>query len=455
VTEAEELRRQRALERRFREMGLDAGLLPGGRAVVATLKLGPQPFETPDGSHVLRGVRFYTVGFDRIKCIAPRALFHLPLVRILDCEKAEDIEQRIREAWNARLARLRDAGRWLDQLGIAADAPQGAPAWTFALGLDDERARATVIERGSIVLPSRGPLSGLTLHDAADRVFAPESSRSGTELAIAVTVRLEALARRRRDTHQRRSADASCDLPAPRASRIAPLLLVGPRLAAAHAFHESLRLRGFAVRCVTSASGALDAFKAQSFGLVLAEIKLDRADGIELVPALRTLPGVLDLPVVLLDERPNDPRRAAARAAGASGYFAGLADSSRLAAALAQIGGERKRRRFARYERALSVSWPGCATPAVTVEIGRLGCTLRGDVAAPPHGRFALHLPETSRTLRVDAEVLYRTASGPGWSPSGVGMRFGSFEPDAEPLWIEYLSDVDRIARARAAASGG
>ena len=101
------------------------------------------------------------------------------------------------------------------------------------------------------------------------------------------------------------------------------------------------------------------------------------------------------------------------------------------------------------------MSWPGCATPAVTVEIGRLGCALRGDVAAPPHGRFALHLPETSRTLRIDAEVLYRTASGPGWSPSGVGMRFASFEVDAEPLWIEYLSDVERNARARAAASGG
>jgi two-component system chemotaxis response regulator CheY len=455
VTEAEELRRQRALERRLQGMGLEAGLLPGGRAVVATLPLGPEPFETPDASHVLRAVRFYTVGFDRIKCVAPRALFHLPLIRILDCEKASDLEQRIREVWTARLKELRDARRWLGELGITAETPQGAPAWTFGLGLEDERARATVIERGRVVLPSRGPLSGFALAEPADRVFAPESSRSGTELAIAVTVRLEELARRKRDAAVRRSSEDSCDLPAPRPARTAPLLLVGARLASAHALHESLRLRGFAVHCVTSGSGALDAFRGHSFGLVLVETKLDRADGIELVPALRALPGVLDLPVVLLDERPHDPRRAAAKAAGASGYFAGLADASRLAAALAQLGNERKRRRFARYERALSVSWPGCETPAVTVEIGRLGCRLRGDVLAPARGRFALHLPETSRTLRVEAELLYRTPGGPGWSPSGVGMRFGSFESNAEPLWIEYVSDVDRRGRTRGGAPDG
>jgi two-component system chemotaxis response regulator CheY len=449
VTDVEELRRQRALERKFQGMGLEAGLLPGGRAVVATLPLSPKPFETPDASHVLRAVRFYTVGFDRIKCVAPRALFHLPAIRILDCEKAEDLEARIREVWNARLERLRDARRWLRELDFVAETPQGAPAWTFSLGLEDERACATVIERGRVVLPSRGPLSGIPLADAADRIYTPEPGRSGSELAIDVTVRLEALARRRRNTAVRRSTDAAaCDLPAPRLVRPAPLLLVGMRLAAARALHESLRLRGFDVRCATSGAAAVDAFRSHSFGLVLVEAKLDRGDGIELVPALRAQPGVLDLPVVLLDERPNDARRAAAKAAGASGYFAGLADASRLASALAQLASERRRRRFARFERALAVSWPGCRTPAITTEIGRLGCRLRGEIDAPERARFALHLPETSRTLRVDAEVLYRVTGG--WSPSGVGVRFAGFEASAEPEWIAYLSEADR----RAAAAG-
>lgn len=450
MAEAEELQRQRVLERRLQAMGIDAGLMPGGRSVVATLPLGPEPFATPEGPRVLRAVRFYTVGHDRIKCVAPRALFHLAPIRILDCAKASDVEARIRAAWRERLQTLRDAREWLDSLGVACEAPQGAPLWTFPLGLDDERAHATVIQRGAVILPSRGPLSNLVLEQPAQRVFAPEAVRTAAELEIAVTVRIEELARRKRDTSLRRAAEDACDLPAPRLPRAAPVLLVGMRLAAAGALQESLRLRGFAVRSATSVAGALDAFRTQSFGLVFSETRLDRADGIELVPALRGLPGVLDLPVVLLDERPSEPRRAAARAAGAAGYLSGAIDASRVAAALAQLATDRKRRRFARYARALSISWPGCATPAVTAEVGRLGCRLRGANPAPEIGRYALHLPETGRTLRVEAEVLYRLADGSAWSPDGVGLRFGAFEAGAEPAWIDYLTGLDQTARAHA-----
>lgn len=451
VADADELQRQRVLERRFRAMGLEAGVLPGGRSVVATLPLGPEPLDAPEGSRVLRAVRFYTVGHDRIKCVAPRALFHLPPVRITDCTKAEEIEVRIRSAWSARIRKLRDARRWLADLGIEAEAPQGAPLWKVPLGLEDDRACATVVEPGRVILPSRGPLSGLVLSQVEDRIFEPHArTRSGTELVIDVTVRLEELARRKRGATERRGVDVACDLPAPRSLRVAPLLLVGTGLAASRSLHESLRLRGFDVRCVTSSAAAIDAFRAQSFGMVLAETRLDRGDGIELVPALRALPGILDLPVVLLDERPSQPRRMAAKSAGASGYLSGVLDPTRLAVALAQLAGERRRRRFARYERALSVSWQGCDTPAVTAQVGRLGCLLRGAVPAPSHGRYSLHLPETGRTLRVDAEVSYRKDEDAARGASGVGIRFGGFEPGGESAWIDYVS---QLAPSRAVAS--
>ena len=137
-------------------MGLEVGLLPGGRAVVATLPLEPLPFETPEGPRVLRAARFYTIGHDRIKCMAPRALFHLPPIRVLDCEKAADLEARIRSVWTRRLELLRAARHWLDRMGVAIDAAQGAPQWCFSLGLDDSRARAAVVEPGKVILPSRG-----------------------------------------------------------------------------------------------------------------------------------------------------------------------------------------------------------------------------------------------------------------------------------------------------------
>jgi two-component system, chemotaxis family, chemotaxis protein CheY len=436
VAEVDELQRQRVLERRFQAMGLDAGLLPGGRAVVATLPLGAAPFDTHEGPRVLRAARFYTLGYDRIKCMAPRALFHLAPIRIVGCQSAADLEDRIRKAWDARMRTLRDAERWLATLDVPAEV-HGTPVFQIPLGLDDAQARAAVIEPGRVILPSRGALSGQTLEQPAERVLEP-TANSGTELAIAITVRMEALARRRRDISVRR-VEVACDLPAPRNAHAAQLLLVGPRLAAARPLHESLRLRGFRVECVNSPSAAVEAFRSHSFGLVLTDTRLDRGDGIELIPALRSLPGVLDLPVVLLDERPSDPRRAAAKDAGACGYLAGALDGSRLATALAQIASDRKRRRFARYPCAVSVSWPECATPAVTAEIGRGGVLLRGTAPTPPRAKFALHLPESGLTLRVDAATAYRLREGPDWSADGVGLRFASFEPGEESDWIGYL----------------
>ena len=439
MSEADQLRRQRMLEERLRAMGIEAGLLPGGHAVVATLPLAPAPFETLEGPRRLPAVRFYTVAHDRIKCMAPRALFHLPPVRIVDCQTAAELEERIRSAWAARMRALRDARRWLASLDLAPAIAAGAPGFSIPLGLDDDRAHALVCEPGRVMLASCGPLAGHPLAAPDERIFEPVA-HSGTDLRIAVTVRLEALARRRRDTSTRRATEAGCDLPAPCSDERVPLLLVGPRLAAAGPLEQSLRLRGFDVAHASSPNAAFDAFRSRSFGLVVAETRLGRDDGIELVPALRALPGVLDLPVVLLDERPSDARRAAARDAGACAYLAGSIVAQRLAAALAQLATDRRRRRFTRYARAVSVSWPACEAPAVTAEVGRGGCRLRGAARTPDRARFALHLPESGRTLQVLGHVAYRLRQGPDWSADGVGVRFATFEGDAEAEWIDFVS---------------
>jgi hypothetical protein len=34
-------------------------------------------------------------------------------------------------------------------------------------------------------------------------------------------------------------------------------------------------------------------------------------------------------------------------------------------------------------------------------------------------------------------------------------MRFGSFEPNSEPQWIAYVSDVDRRGQSRDASGNG
>lgn len=435
---AEELRRQQVLQRRFQAMGLEAGLLAGGRSVVATLPVGPEPFATPLGPRTLRAVRFVTVGHDRIKCVAPLALFHLPLVRILDCESSGQLEARVRTAWRERLHTRARTERWLAELGVAADSPSGSPLLAFSLGLDDPAARGVAIEPARVVLPSRGPLSGIALARAEDRVFEVDiTCASAVDLELAVTARLEALARSQRRT---RAARPDADLPAPRVVRLVPALVVGARLATDRALLDALRRRGFAVETARGAVDAVGAFHERTFEVVLAEARLDRGDGIELVPALRSLPGILDVPVALVDDRPREARRSAASAAGAAAYWAGPLEASEAAEALAAVAAT-DRRRFARYDRALAVSWPGCGAPGVTASIGRGGFFLKTPAAALGRQRFALHLPDSGASLAVDADPIYRLPAA-ALGPDGFGLRFCGFDPDGERAWIDFLAAV-------------
>lgn len=438
MAQAEELRRQQILLRRFQTMGLAAGLLPGGRSVVVTLPVEPDPFPTPQGPRTLHTIRFYTVGHDRIKCVAPVALFHLPLMRIVDCETAAEIEARVRAAWNERMHALTRSRRWLEQLGARVEAFAGAPYWSIRLGLEDDRARAVAIEPNRVLLPSRGPLSGVVLSRWEERIYEPETScHSAVDLELAVTARLEALARAARRTPARH---VDAPMPVPRVARLTPALLVGARLVADTSLHEALRRQGFTVDAVRSLGDAIGAFRSRSFEVVLAETRLDRADGTELIPALRGVPGVLELPVALLDDRPREARRAVARTAGATAYWAGPLDAVQTAESLALLANTDKRR-FTRYERALSLSWPDCAAPGVTATIGRGGVFVRTSVPAPGRQRYALHLPETGNTLRVDAEPLYRLPDA-AIGPDGFGLRFCGFESGAEPEWIDYLAGL-------------
>ena len=454
MPQADEIRRQQVLRRRFEALDLEVGLLPGGRSLLVTLPVGPEPFATPQGPRVVRAVRFYTVGYDRIKCVAPRALFHVPLVRIVDCETRAHLEARIRAAWSERQEALGRARRWLEELGVAIEAPQGAPHWGFSLGLEDAGARAVAVEPERVILPSRGPLSGLQLASPAERVFAAEGCGSATDLELAVTARLEELARSRRRLHPLPPAAEGADLPAPRSAFRAPVLVVGGRLAADRTLHESLRLRGFEVRATHSMADALDAFRERSFELVLAETRLDRGDGIELIPAIRMLPGIQELPVALLDDRAREGRRAAARAAGANAYLTGSLDGARLASALVQLAAI-GRRRFTRYKRALSVSWHGDESPGVSATIGRGGMFVKTTRAASAaSGPYALHLPESATTLRVDAELAYRLPDSAGpEGPDGIGLRFRAFQPGDEAAWIDYLARLAPLTSRRLPAS--
>jgi len=224
------------------------------------------------------------------------------------------------------------------------------------------------------------------------------------------------------------------------------VLLVGPYLCSDTALHAALRRRGFRVTLARSANEARSAFDRNSFEAVLTDAILDRAEGLELIPSLSDVPGIGQLPVILVDDRARESRREAARALGAAGYLIRPLDAERLAPGLERLISERPRRRFERFARKLAVSWEDGAD-GVTTMVGRLGVF----VSTPSPSEtgcldtLELTLPEAGTQIRVDVETLY-CVDAAGDRDAGVGVRIRAFPDGDETVWIDYLTELDELA---------
>ena len=445
--EAEEQRVAKVLLHRLAAMGVEASLLPGGRCVRGRLRLRPTPFPLLDGPQEFRALVFATVGPTLLKCLAPAALFQLPLIPIAGCTSADMIEDRVRAAWAAHGRSLRDAQRALKSIGLAARVEGGATL-AFPIGVDDREAAARCLDATRVALPSRGPLSGVALGRAGERVLIRPASETASDLEIALTNHLERLERGvRRPQLLVRSVSAApaADLLPPTPKPVGSghrLLLVGPLLGRDSELITGLRRLGHRTRVEYSIRDALDAFASQSFELVLADTHIGRAEGMELVPALAEIPGIGRLPVVLVDERSRESVREAARRVGAAGYLAHPVDASRISAGLERLLLGRGHRRFARLGQRLAVRRDG-VDPGFTTAIARLGLCVRTsrELRAGSTHRWTIGLPELGQTLRVDAQTVYHIpAAGP--EDPIAGLRIRAFPDRNEPLWIGYLTGL-------------
>lgn len=442
----EQVRRQEIVRRRLVAMGLTPEPLSEGRALAATLRLCSQPFATLEGgSFRVDAVQIVTVGDDRIKCVAPRAFFYLPFVRIVDCRSAEELEQRVRDAWHEQLERVRGSQRWLEKLGANSIPLDDAPGTALPLAFGHVRTRAVVLAPRQLLLPTLGPLAGVALRRAEDRLFTADPAlNSGMDLELAITSRMEQLARldARLEREARLAVANESTNPPPPRDREAPvrLLLVGRDLASDVALLESLRLRSWQVVVARDAAQAMRAFDATSPELVVSETALNRFEGIELVPALRSIPGVEEIPVVLVDDRARPERREAAKRAGAAGYLVRPIDVPRIARGLGDLARKPRRRRFTRYPSRLSVRPVGGGQTFVTEDVARGGMFVWTDreLEIGRVDRYQITLPAPGGVIEVDAQALYHR-SVPGSARSGSGLRFHSFVGEAETRWIAFL----------------
>jgi len=430
--------------------GVRAKLMDGGRCVLASMRLQPVPFETLNGSTRIEQVIFSTVGRYRIKCLRPHSLFQLPLIRIHDCRDTTALEARIRLAWKRHMGALSEGRIWLDGLGVRSESVEEGAALAFPIEGESRRARVRVIEPRRVVLPSQGPLSGVALQRAEDRVLTVDASlRSPVELEIAVSSRLDELLRldRRLSDERRRGSldDPVAPHPASESTRPRRILLVGPRLVREQACIDSLRLRGYTIDVATSEPEAVAVFDRCSPELVLADVQLGRNDGTSLVIGLRQVAGIEEIPVVLVDDVRRDSVREAAQRVGAAGYLVYPVEVPRIASQLERLITEPRRRRYTRYGRRLPVELHGSPDPCVATSLGRGGMFVATErpLAEKTLQHCRIGLPEIDASVSCDAEVLYRR-SGVGRTRAGYGVRFHSFASTDENLLIEYLRTIDQ-----------
>jgi DNA-binding response OmpR family regulator len=302
-----------------------------------------------------------------------------------------------------------------------------------------------MIDSKNVILPSRGPLSGVTIQRAEDRLLPVDRSiRSSVELEIAVSTRLEELARidQRLNDERRRVAMSQPDDPArsSQGERPVRLLLVGPRLARERACIESLRLRGYSVDVAATEQEGLNIFDRCSPELVMADTHMGRHEGTDFVLALRQIAGIEEIPVILVDDARRELSRDAARRVGAAGYLVYPIDVQRISKRLSDMIHEPRRRRYTRFQRRLPARVEGAIHPCMVTTVGRGGMFIATEDALTTHSlrncRFSL--PEVAATVSCEAEVVYRRGNL-GRERGGVGLRFHAFNGADENVLIDYL----------------
>ncbi len=440
------------VQRRLEAMGIECKPMKGERCVIARLRLQSRAFEGLDGPVSIEQVVFSTVGQDRIKCLKPRELFNLPLIRILDCRDSTTIEARIRLAWNRQIEKLRETRSWLESIGAHPSVCDEGTALCLPIEGERRPARAYLLDSEQVILPGQGPLSGVALERPEDRLLRMDrSTRSPVELEIAISSRLEELSRLDRRLNDGRRLDDAMTTDGGRVrevreQRTVQLLLVGPRISRDRSVAESLRLRGYDVIGAATPSEGLRVFNRCSPELVMADLQMGRNEGTEFVLDLRQVTGIEEVPVVLLDDGRRENNREAARRVGAAGYVIYPVDVPRIADRLSELVNEPRRRRYTRFSRRLPISVEGAKAPCLVTSLGRGGMFVTTDesIATQTLRRCELTFPELAARVACEGEVIYRRGSQ-GRQRGGIGMRFHQFVNAGEDILIDYLKTISGV----------
>jgi len=432
------------LTQRLRAFGLSIELAPRAVSIEGSLALSTTPFETLGRPLVFARARFYSLGHNRLKFFDPAIFFDLPALDVSRCASKADVEAALRRAWATQMRALGEALAWLRRL----DAPLQLVAGGARLRFLDEHGPIEVRAPREVLLPSIGALARRSLGQPGERRFRPlPSLESANELAISISSAVAERARHTRGTEPPSAPDEARPLRQKRARRVMAISAApnGPSEIATR-----LSLRQIDLEHFRDASRALAAFRERSYELVLVDAKIGREDGLELAADLRRLPGVEQLPIVILDERESHANRAAAGEAGAALYLAKPFQWDEVEPTLLDLLDHAAQRRFHRYVARMAVRTAASAGAwdELTELVARGGICLRTrrDILPGAVERYRIHLPAPLEPIDVDGDVISR-ANLPGYASVLAGIRFRRFLDDGEARWIRLIEDLARRAQ--------
>ncbi len=432
------------LIRRLADMGVDAVPAADGRSAIGRLALEAVPFETLEDPFVAAEARFYTLGHNRLKFFEPAPFFQLPPLQVARCRSAADLEAGLRRSWAAALRALCEAQSWLEELG--ASVRPAASGTRLLLGLSgDEGPAAQVRGPGEILLPSAGPLAGVSLGHASDRSYRPvRSLELGVDLELGLNQQLERLAATAEPAAPTAAASSGQAPGGPTPAPRPRVLLVDDDPAALADTENMLRLQDFDVTAHQDPRRALEAFREHSFDLVLVDRSMPRMDGLEFAMRVLGLPGIDTLPIAILDDRHSGLRERACLEIGASAYLTKPLTWNEVGQTLADLLDQAGGRRYRRYDLRLTARCLSAGGASELVDdIGRGGMRLRTrrELFTGAVELFEIALPKPHEPVRVEAEIGHIERL-PGQSSVLAGIRFRRFLDKGEAQWIELIDEL-------------
>lgn len=438
---------------RFERMGLSVRPMSDGLSLLVSLPLSAAPLESVTSTLLPRRVVFSTVGPHHIKCLRPRAFFGLAMIDVRRCADAASIEAAIRQAWRNRTLELKESRSTLRNLGLEVEAVEEDSALAFPLAGELPHVQVVTQRLGEVILPSLGPLAGLPLAAAHDRVLeVSDCLDSAADLECRVATRVAELRQRRvnEEERNRKRVDPAPALRPPPKKRAGPvgrrpkILLVGPQLMGNEKLLDELTRQGFVATRCPSESEALRQFASMSPDLVLSQYALGRSDGASFVQATCGIAGIERIPVVLLDGARHDSRREVARAVGAAGYMREPTETERFVSRLVRLVQEPGHRRFTRYDQRLAARLEGAAEGCLITELSRGGVFIATPqiIDSQTEMRCKMALPDIGKALIFEGEVRYCNESQ-GAVRQGIGLRFFDMSPSDESTLIEYLNRLE------------